>query len=57
MDFQQRGLICKHILCVRRETGDAEILKALEKMKTQSNRSIRENLPNLWYATAKEARR
>lgn len=57
MDFQQRGLPCKHILCVRREAGDTEILKALEQMKTQSNRSIRENLPNLWYATAKEARR
>lgn len=54
MDYQEKGGQCKHILCVRRELGDAEVLRELEKFQEQTSRSIRESLPELWYGIAKE---
>lgn len=52
MDFQENRGNCKHILCVRREEGDVEILKALNKLQGKENKPIREALPNLWKSAA-----
>lgn len=55
LDYQKNGGICKHILCVKRSKGDAEITKLIKKIKEDKNHSIREALPTLWYSmTAKE---
>lgn len=52
MDFQKKGGHCKHILCVRRALGDENVVKAFRQLQASSNRSIREDLPILWYQSA-----
>lgn len=52
MDFQENHGNCKHILCVRREDGDAEVLRALTKLQGKERKPIRDALPNLWKSAA-----
>jgi len=57
MDFRENGGNCKHILCVRRSLHDPEVRRMVRELKADKDRSIRESLPNLWYAVMKPPER
>lgn len=56
-DYEKRKDDCKHILCVRRAKGDAEILRMDKKIRENKSHPIREALPSLWYAITKKEER
>ena len=45
---------CKHILCVRRARGDREINRMVKMIKEDTEHSIRESLPTMWFSIAGE---
>lgn len=50
LDYQRNQWACKHILCVKRTIGDAEITKMVKHIKENKSHTIREALPSLWYS-------
>ena len=58
MDHMKNGndIQCKHILRVRYERGDEEVIKMVEKLKSRGSMTLREAIPSLWYDPWKERR-
>lgn len=50
MDYEKNGGDCKHILCVKRAMGNAEVSRMVKRIKEDKHHSIREALPSLWYS-------
>lgn len=58
MDFLKNGesIPCKHILCVRHEQGDEDVIKMVRKLDSRGSMTLREAVPSLWYDPRKERR-
>lgn len=52
LDHASHGGRCKHILCVMLNRREAEVVKMANRIRENKSHSIREALPNLWYANS-----
>ena len=54
LDFAANGGPCKHILCVKKNRGDSEVIGMLDEVSKSASGSIRQSLPFLWYRFSKK---